>query len=757
FPPSSSPPSSSPSFSPHYRALTSSSSPSLNTREDSSYDIEEREDRRKSEEEQEREKESGKEESLKKHDKVTFSPGSRLLLSQAENSLLLLHDEREEEKKKSVKDLSGAADRDLSIEEERHLNLVSFEDYQRASPAELSCSGVLRLRIPTGSENFTRRIRRQFPWVFTNEILDVSLYSKDGKVEEEEKEEKVNSKEGEKKISSSSPSSSSSRRPPPCLVVIEDELRERYGFGYFNPDALIAARLISVDTPPEKCLKNDTFFFKKLQASLKRRLAYSRAFKWMGDPKEERERTRGERRFLLQQKETPLSSDCLSSSFSSSSSPFSSGKIDTSCNRSTDEKAYENLLNGNRSLSDSSRYNEREEEEEKSKKKKRKKEKEKEEIERCESEVYCRLVNSEGDEIPGLLVDVYGKFICLQSITRGMDLLLPLVVSALRRLLHPDAIVIRRDHPDRIYEFPDSLSSSHLLSSSDTGDLSTSKISPCFSPPHVITDLPFFPSSVTIKENGCLFPVDLLNSPETGWHLNRRELRKKVASLSHKKKVLDLFAHSASFGITCLHAGQASTCTAVEKNPRSVQLARQAADMNSIACTSDRFNVIEDDVFEWLKKQKSLDKMDRSTKEEKDEIRRESSRDFDIVILDPPSRILHRRDVDAARQDLQNLIELSCARLPKRRKGREGEGDGFLVVLNNEPSRFYSDQVFRTDVSFACSRAGYIGVLHEEGDEGGLDFPRDLRFLRRRGSEASHFRWLTINLIPADAPPSSKV
>lgn len=79
--------------------------------------------------------------------------------------------------------------------------------------------------------------------------------------------------------------------------------------------------------------------------------------------------------------------------------------------------------------------------------------------------------------------------------------------------------------------------------------------------------------------------------------------------------------------MTCLHAGQASTCTAVEKNPRFVQLARQAAEMNSIACTSNRFNVVEDDVFEWLERQKSLDEMNRSKKEEKNESRRESKRE----------------------------------------------------------------------------------------------------------------------------------
>ncbi|KFH08491.1 putative ribosomal RNA large subunit methyltransferase I [Toxoplasma gondii MAS] len=316
---------------------------------------------------------------------------------------------------------------------------------------------------------------------------------------------------------------------------------------------------------------------------------------------------------------------------------------------------------------------------------------------------FFRLVNGEGDGLPGLVVDLYGKYACIQSLTRGMDSLMPLVTSALRGLLDLRGILVRRDKPDRALEFPDSPTKFGASGASSPAWISEPEVA--------AGDIP---REVVLTENGCVFAVDLRQQLETGWRFDRRDFRRQVALLSRGKQVLDLFGHSAACGITCMHLGKAERCVVVESNERSAQLALQSMQLNGIG---DKLEIHQEDVDKWIKNY--ADHLD-------------NDRDpcyFDVVILDPPNLAPRKSDVPGARISFQRLVEAAS---------RLTAPGGFLAITNS--SRHYSHGTFLADVSAACASAGCSATLCAEGGEG-FDFPVDVRLPR-----SPELQWAVLEL-----------
>nr|CEL65659.1 TPA: Ribosomal RNA large subunit methyltransferase I, related [Neospora caninum Liverpool] len=307
-------------------------------------------------------------------------------------------------------------------------------------------------------------------------------------------------------------------------------------------------------------------------------------------------------------------------------------------------------------------------------------------------DMFFRLVNGEGDGLPGLVVDLYGEYACIQSLTRGMDSLMPLATAALRSLLSLGGILVRRDRPDRALEFP------HAEGAGDTDR----SFAAWRSEPVVAEGV--IPSHVVLAENGCAFAVDLRAQPETGWRFDRREFRRQVALLSAGKRVLDLSGHSAACGITCVHLGKADRCVVVDNNEQSAMLALKGMNLNGI--TSARLEVQQEDVDTWLKNYAS---------------RLVSDGDpcyFDVVILDLPNLAWRKSDVPGARASLRQLVETVA---------RVTAPGGYLAITNS--SRHYSQGTFLADASVACASAGRDAVLCAEGGAG-FDFPVDVRLPR---------------------------
>ncbi len=198
-------------------------------------------------------------------------------------------------------------------------------------------------------------------------------------------------------------------------------------------------------------------------------------------------------------------------------------------------------------------------------------------------ESLCRLVWSESDGIPGLIVDRYGDHLAVQTLTLAMDLRKEQIRDALISLLAPKSIVLRNDSPFRKAEGMEP--GIEMLHGENPG-------------PFVVT------------ANGLEFEIDLFDGQKTGLYLDQLQSHAEVAALAKGRRVLDCFTNQGGFALACAKAG-ASKVTAVDVSATACEAARQNATRNGL-----EIDVIEHNVFDFLK---------------------HATPDYDLIILDPPS------------------------------------------------------------------------------------------------------------------------
>jgi len=205
-----------------------------------------------------------------------------------------------------------------------------------------------------------------------------------------------------------------------------------------------------------------------------------------------------------------------------------------------------------------------------------------------------RLVNGEGDFLPGLIVDVYGPFIVYQSLTAGADLLKPLVVEGLVRLLSPRGIYEKSEGGVRQEE----------------GLSNAAGVLWGEEPPPL----------VEIQENDCRFLVNVRGGQKTGFFLDQRENRALLGIAAAGKHMLNGFAYTGGFGLVAARKG-AKHITSVDSSEAALRIARKNWRINNLA--EDRGAFVQADMFAYL---------------------RESTESFDLVVLDPPPFIRRRQD-----------------------------------------------------------------------------------------------------------------
>jgi 23S rRNA (cytosine1962-C5)-methyltransferase len=198
----------------------------------------------------------------------------------------------------------------------------------------------------------------------------------------------------------------------------------------------------------------------------------------------------------------------------------------------------------------------------------------------------ARLVWSESDGLPGLIVDRYGPHLVLQTLTRAMDDRLPLIVETLRNSLAPETIIERNDAPIRRAEGMDLR----------TGMLHGER-----------------PGAVSIEMGGVTFQVNLLEGQKTGFYLDQTANYHAVARVAEGRSVLDCFANQGAFALMCARHG-ATRVTAVEISADQVALIARNAEANALA-----IEPVEANVFDFLKNAEN------------------SGAQWDLIILDPPS------------------------------------------------------------------------------------------------------------------------
>lgn len=222
-----------------------------------------------------------------------------------------------------------------------------------------------------------------------------------------------------------------------------------------------------------------------------------------------------------------------------------------------------------------------------------------------------RLIYSEGDFLPGLIVDRYGDYLAVQSLTAGIDQRLPMVLDVLQEAIEPAGILCRRDSPSRSYEeLP-------LLEPLLRGTV-----------PHRI-DAPF---------EGFVLTVDLHTGQKTGEFLDQRDNRGRVAREAVGRRVLDLYCYTGLFSLHCAAAGAVSV-TGVDRSAPAIERARENARRN-VPSRAIEFRVGE--VEAALRASEAAEER------------------FDMIILDPPALVKSRKTL---KEGLRKYAQLNTAAL----------------------------------------------------------------------------------------------
>jgi 23S rRNA (cytosine1962-C5)-methyltransferase len=216
-----------------------------------------------------------------------------------------------------------------------------------------------------------------------------------------------------------------------------------------------------------------------------------------------------------------------------------------------------------------------------------------------------RVVWSESDGLPGVILDRYGDYFVMQTLTLAMEMRKSTIVQAVVDLFGNVTIIERNDAAVRKAEGLE---------------------------PHIGVLEGAAPSApITIELEGLKFDVDLLHGHKTGFYLDQRDNYPIVAEYAAGKRVLDCFANEGAFALVCARAG-ARDVVAVEENSANVAAGKRHAQWNNL-----KLRWIEQDVFTFLRGAEK------------------AGAEYDLIVLDPPSFTQTQRGVRDALRGYREL------------------------------------------------------------------------------------------------------
>src|SRR6266542_619626 len=196
-----------------------------------------------------------------------------------------------------------------------------------------------------------------------------------------------------------------------------------------------------------------------------------------------------------------------------------------------------------------------------------------------------RVVWSESDGLPGVIIDRYGDHFVLQTLTCAMDIRKDSVTAAMVDLFGDVVIIERNDAPVRKAE------GLELRRGVLRGT----------------------PSQITIEIEGVKIEVDLLHGQKTGFYLDQKHNYGIVSGYARDRRVLDCFTNHGAFALTCARAGAADV-TGVEESSDNIAAAKRNTARNEL-----KVQWIEQDVFRFLRAAEKAEAQ------------------YDLIVLDPPS------------------------------------------------------------------------------------------------------------------------
>jgi len=270
----------------------------------------------------------------------------------------------------------------------------------------------------------------------------------------------------------------------------------------------------------------------------------------------------------------------------------------------------------------------------------------------------ARLVNSEGDDLSGLIVDRYGDYLAVQVTALAMATRLEVFCDALEAAVAPRGILLRGAERGLAklegLALPDRL----IRGAAPTG--------------------PIF-----VHEHGLRFGVDLAEGQKTGYYLDQRDNRQAAARHARGRRVLDMFCYSGGFAVACAVSGGARSVLAVDASGRAVALARANAELNAATTVTAE----ESDAF---------DKLDALAA---------AGERFGMIVLDPPKFARSRAAADDALRAYHRINRVAVGLL---------EPGGILVTCSCSGSVTRDD--FHRMLAGVAQRAGRpIQILESRG------------------------------------------
>jgi 23S rRNA (cytosine1962-C5)-methyltransferase len=223
----------------------------------------------------------------------------------------------------------------------------------------------------------------------------------------------------------------------------------------------------------------------------------------------------------------------------------------------------------------------------------------------------CRLVFSESDFLPGLIVDKYADHLSLQILTSGMENIKPIIIDELQKLLNPASIFDKSDASSREHEGMQP--SFGILAGAQP------------------------PALVEVVENGIRYGINIAEGQKSGFYCDQRDNRRIVASYAKGKDVLDSFCYTGGFTLNAFKQG-AQSVTSVDSSALAIETLKSNLELNGFAGADHRS--VQSDVNKQLRKF------------------REDGEMFDIVILDPPKYAPSRSALDRAARAYKDLNRL---------------------------------------------------------------------------------------------------
>jgi len=270
-----------------------------------------------------------------------------------------------------------------------------------------------------------------------------------------------------------------------------------------------------------------------------------------------------------------------------------------------------------------------------------------------EDNTIYRLVHGEGDRLPGLVIDVYGKTAVMQAHSVGMHVCRETIADALIAASNGLIENVYYKSETTLPFKADLHQENGFLRGHDDGNIAL--------------------------ENGLKFHIDWLRGQKTGFFVDQRENRSLLEHYAKGRNVLNMFCYTGGFSVYALR-GNAKLVHSVDSSSKAIDLTRTNAELNFP--NDSRHEAFAEDAFKFLE---------------------QAGSNYDLIVLDPPAFAKHK---DALRNALKGYTRLNAIAFKKIRKGG--------IVFTFSCSQAVNKDQFRLAVFTAAAQSGrHVRILHQ--------------------------------------------